>query len=43
MNPIQAMLGPVCGKCVRGNHARAVGKTVKEDDGKYVEGSDTES
>ena len=26
MNPVQVMLGPVCGKCVKKNHAKVVGK-----------------
>lgn len=24
MNPVEAMLGRVCGKCVRGNHEKVV-------------------
>jgi hypothetical protein len=26
MNPIERMLGPVCGKCCRDNHAAVAGK-----------------
>jgi len=25
MNPVEAMLGPVCGKCCKANHKRAAG------------------
>jgi ketopantoate reductase len=26
MNPVEAVMGPVCGTCARENHAQAVGK-----------------
>ena len=26
LNPVAAMLGPVCGKCCRENHKRVAGK-----------------
>lgn len=29
MNPAEAMLGPVCGKCARKAHAKAVGPAAK--------------
>ena len=27
MNPAERMLGPVCGKCCKANHAKVVGKS----------------
>jgi hypothetical protein len=30
MNPVEAIMGPVCGKCCRENHAAFVGKSINK-------------